>query len=73
MNRQTITLKMLPSANFATFGVSVMAYVKKVDRDDGSPAYAIYAADGTRLGIETSERTAMLAIQQQNLFPVMVQ
>lgn len=73
MNRQsTVTLKLAATADFSTFGNSVIAYVRKVD-DGGKTMFAFYGANGERLGTEPSEMAAIHAIQQMNLFPVVVQ
>ena len=72
MNKQTLTIRLDHSGDFATFGVSVMAYVKKTEVD-GKPAYVVCSANGTALGTETSEAGAMLCARMNNLFPVAVQ
>ena len=72
MNKQSLTLKLIHNGDFENFGVSVIAYVKKVDLA-GLTAYAIHGADGKSLGIEPTEAMALSVAQQRNLFPVMVQ
>jgi len=72
MNNHSVTLKLAHTADFAAFGMAVMAYVKKIEID-GQTVYAVHSADGAPLGIEHDERMAMLVAQQKNLFPVSVQ
>ena len=73
MNRQTsVTLKLAATADFATFGTSVIAYVRKID-DGGKTSFVFFGANGEKLGAEQSETAAIQAIQQMNLFPVVVQ
>ncbi|NBX66289.1 MAG: DUF1150 family protein [Proteobacteria bacterium] len=73
MNKNTsVTLKLAATSDFASFGNAVIAYVRKVD-DNGKTIYAIYSANGEQLAIEQSETSALQAIQQMNLFPVVVQ
>jgi hypothetical protein len=62
----------MKTADFAAFGVPVVAYVKRVDLG-GIHAYALHGADGEPLSIEASEDMAALAARQKNLMPVMVQ
>ncbi len=73
MNRpHVVTIKFAPTSDFASFGQSVVAYVKKIDLA-GATAYSIHGADGVSLGIESNEHLAMLAAKQLNLIPVTVQ
>ncbi len=73
MNKnQTVTLKIVHTGDFATFGQAIVAYVRKVDCD-GNQVFSLHGADGEQLGIEPTEQQAMLAAQQMNLFPVVVQ
>jgi hypothetical protein len=64
--------KTMKKADFANFGVPVVAYVRRVELG-GFTAYALHGADGEPLGIEVSEDLAALAARQHNLMPVMVQ
>lgn len=68
----TVTLKVANTGDFATFGHTVIAYVKKMDID-GQEAYAIFGANGEKIGAEPSENLAMITAQHMNLFPVVVQ
>lgn len=73
MNKNTsVTLKLAATSDFASFGNSVIAYVRKIE-EDGKVIYAIHGANGEQLAIEHSETGAMQAIQHMNLFPVVVQ
>lgn len=73
MNKGTsVTLKIAATSDFATFGTSVIAYVRKIE-DGGKTLYAIHGANGEHLATEASEGAAMQAIQHMNLFPVVVQ
>ncbi len=78
MNNQSFkttvnAIKAMKSTEFASLGVPVVAYVKRVDLTDGMSAYALHGADGAPLGMEASEALAALAARDKNLLPVMVQ
>jgi hypothetical protein len=72
MNKQPQNPKIMRSVDFATFGVPVVAYVKRIDLN-GIRAYALHGADGEALGIEASEDLAALAARHKNLLPVLIQ
>lgn len=57
--------------DFARFGVPVIAYVKPVELK-GHRFFALYSADGTRLGTEDTEMGATRAAHERNLLPVIV-
>ena len=63
----------MKNAEFANFGVPVVAYVKKVQLVNGITAYALHGADGAPIGIEANEDLATLAVRHKNMMPVMVQ
>ena len=64
--------RFMKPADFAAFGVPVVAYVKRIDLE-GTTAYAVHGADGEPLAIEASEDLAALHAKHRNLLPVMVQ
>lgn len=66
-------IRELKRAEFANFGVPVVAYVKRVQLVGGITAYAVHGADGEPLGIEANEDLAALSVRQKNMLPVMVQ
>jgi hypothetical protein len=68
----TVTVKFAPTSDFASFGQSVVAYVKKIDMG-GTLLFSIHGADGETLGVEANEHAAMVAAQQLNLIPVTLQ
>ncbi|MBU6234253.1 MAG: hypothetical protein KGQ41_00265 [Alphaproteobacteria bacterium] len=72
MKTQTVTLKLAATGDFANFGQSVVAYVKKT-HEEGADAYTIYGANGERIAAEDTEAHAMQTAQGMNLFPVVVQ
>jgi len=49
-------------------GVAQIAYVKPV-LVNGTPAFAIHAADGTQMAVTTDCATAMAAIVQHEMHP----
>ncbi|MEI6984823.1 MAG: DUF1150 family protein [Rhodospirillaceae bacterium] len=61
----------LSSKDFASFGVDLVAYVKPVVVD-GSPSYAIHAADGTPLSLAACRAAAFASIRQHEMEPVSV-
>ncbi len=58
--------------DLAAWGVNDVAYIKTVDKDDGSSAYAIHAADGTQMATMNDRETAFAAVRQNDLEPVSV-
>ena len=59
-------LRALSANDFATLGMSDLAYVKPV-QVDGRPAYAIHAADGTQMAVVNDRELALAAIRQHDL------
>ncbi|HUA56382.1 MAG TPA: DUF1150 family protein [Candidatus Sulfotelmatobacter sp.] len=59
-------LRTLSPADFATLGMSDLAYVKSV-LVDGRIAYAIHAADGTNMAVVDDRGLAVAAIRQHDL------
>ena len=59
-------LRALSPNDFATLGMSDLAYVKPV-QVDGHPAYAIHAADGTQMAVVNDRELALAAIRQHDL------
>lgn len=68
----TVSVRFEAGADFSGFGQDVIAYVKKIDVD-GRSLYSVCGADGSVLGLESTEALAMLIARQRNLFPVVVQ
>lgn len=58
--------------DLAVWGVNDVAYIKTVHNDDGSRAYAIHAADGTKMASMSDRDTAFAAVRQNDLEPVSV-
>jgi hypothetical protein len=59
-------LRTLSPADFASLGMSDLAYVKPVEVD-GRSAYAIHAADGTQMAVVNERALAFAAIRQHDL------
>jgi len=62
-------IRHLSSREFFALGVQNIAYVKQVT-EDGAIAYAIHAADGSRLGIAPTRDLAIAALKQHDLEPL---
>ena len=62
---------MLTANDFEALGVQHMAFVKKVE-EGGSVQWAIFAADGTPIGIAPSRDVAFAAVRQHDLEPYSV-
>ncbi len=56
---------------FLALGSMHVAYIKMVTVD-GSPAYAIHAADGQELGVFDEREVAFVAARQNDLEPLSV-
>jgi hypothetical protein len=57
--------------DFAMLGMEDVAYVRRVEQDDG-PGYMIHAADGTLLAVMADRDVAFAAVRQNGLEPVSV-
>ena len=64
-------LRSITVRDLATLAIEELAYVKPVVVD-GEPAYAIHAADGTRLAVAGDREIAMVAVRLHELYPVSV-
>lgn len=73
MMNPTETLKDMKVTEFMNFGTPLVAYIKPIDLAGGIHAYAVHAADGEPLGIESSEDMAVIFARQKNLMAVKVQ
>ena len=71
--REESALRGMSVADFANFGVPVVAYVKPVIDDTGHKAYALHGADGVQIGVEDSMDLAALTARHKNLYPVLIQ
>ena len=69
MNTSLFRIQPLSSQDFAAFGVDLMAYVKPVSVD-GSPGYAIHAADGTPLTVVVGRANAYATVRRHEMEPV---
>ncbi|HZT51633.1 MAG TPA: DUF1150 family protein [Stellaceae bacterium] len=70
MNRGTM-LRAISPTEFAHFGLSDIAYVKRVIIDDES-VFAVHAADGTPMAVLRDRETAVAALLQHELEAVSV-
>lgn len=71
MNTTETYLRQLSSKELAALGMDHMAYIKVVSVN-GSVNYSIHAADGTPLTIMGERETAIAAVKQHDMEPVMV-
>lgn len=58
--------------DFAMHGIEQVAFVKAVTLDDGTPAFAIHAADGQQVAILADREVAIAAVKQNDLEPLSV-
>jgi len=66
-------LRSLSSTDFASLGMSDLAYVKPVVLEDDRTGYAIHAADGTQMAVVNDRSLAFAAIRQHDLEAVDIQ
>jgi hypothetical protein len=64
-------IRHLSTDELARLGVSQIAYVKPVMMN-GTPAFAIHAADGTPMAVTGSREVAISAILQHEMLPTLV-
>ncbi|HLS69585.1 MAG TPA: DUF1150 family protein [Kiloniellales bacterium] len=69
MDNNLHTLRHISSADFAAIGVNEIAYVRKVESDQGQ-LFGIFAADGTQLAMAASLDLAVAAIRQNDMEPM---
>jgi len=62
-------LRHISSSDFAALGLQDVAYVKPVVVD-GSPAFAIFAANGMPAGMVPTRDAALAAVREHGLEPV---
>ncbi len=66
MQYQEATLRQISPAALAVLGSMDTAYVRRVE-EEGTVLYAIYSADGQRLGEEESPEVALVIAKQNDL------
>lgn len=64
-------LTQLSVQDLAVLGMHDVAYVRRVELEDGT-AYMIHAADGTPMGVMRDRDVAFAAVRQEGLEPVSV-
>ncbi len=63
--------RQISAIDLVSLGLEYVAFVKPV-AIDGKKAYAIYAADGSQLGLAPGREAAFAAVLQNDLEPVSV-
>jgi hypothetical protein len=66
MQYQEATLRQISPAALAVLGSMDTAYVRQIE-EDGNTLFAIYSADGQRLGEEDSAEVALVIARQNDL------
>lgn len=66
-----VDIRHLTQTQLAGLGLSQIAYVRPVTVD-GAPRFAIHAADGTPMALTEDKPTALAAIVQHDMIPLMV-
>ncbi len=64
-------IRHLSAEQLARLGVSQIAYVRPVVVD-GEPGFSIHAADGTPMAVAGDRGTALAAIVQHDMIPLLV-
>jgi hypothetical protein len=62
---------LMSARELALFGMQDFAYIKQVIVD-GTPAYAIHAANGTQIAVLADRDVAFATVRQHDLEPVSV-
>jgi hypothetical protein len=68
---QMVDVRQMTPIQFAQLGVKQIAYVKPV-MFNGSPGFAIHAADGSPMAVAPQLETAIGAILQHDMLPTLV-
>ncbi|HXQ65732.1 MAG TPA: DUF1150 family protein [Alphaproteobacteria bacterium] len=71
MTEASDDLRTITSRELYVLGLQELAYVKKVS-EKGADAYAVFAADGTQLGLMATRELAFATLKQHDLEPVSV-
>ena len=66
-----IDIRHLTEMQLGRLGLSQIAYVRAVVVD-GTPGFAIHAADGTPMAVAGNRGTALAAIVQHDMIPLLV-
>lgn len=64
-------LRQISLSDLAALGLQGVGYIRPVAIDD-STAYAVFAADGTQIGVLPTREAALAAMRQHRLEPVSV-
>jgi hypothetical protein len=64
-------LRQISPSDLAALGLQGVGYIKPVVIDDAT-AYAVFAADGTQIGVLPTREAALVAMRQHRLEPVSV-
>ena len=64
-------LRSLTPRELYALGIQQLAYVKRVS-ENGTEAFAVFAADGSQLGVMATRELAFAALRQHDLEPVSV-
>jgi hypothetical protein len=64
-------LRQISPADLAALGLQGVGYLKPVAIDD-TMAYAVFAADGTQIGVLPTRQVALVAMREHGLEPVSV-
>lgn len=69
VERRVISVRALTPDMFGALGIGHIAYVRPI-RVDGEAAFAIHAADGTRMGVAPEQAVAFAAIREHAMEPL---
>jgi len=69
---EILDIRKLSTYQLSRLGVSQLAYIKQVQEEDGSTAFAIHAADGTPMALAGDCELAAAAIRQHDMIAALV-
>jgi hypothetical protein len=69
VERRVVSVRALTADMFGALGMGHIAYVRPI-RVDGVAAFAIHAADGTRMAVAPEAAVAIAAIRQHAMEPL---
>jgi len=64
-------IRQLSARELGMLGMNDVAYVKRVV-EEGKEAFAVYAADGTRMAVLADRNLALAAVRQNDMEPASV-
>lgn len=70
--QDAIDLRQLSSSQFAAVGLEQLAYIKKVQVEEGMFGFGVFSADGRQVAVVPSIEVAQALVRQHEMEPVLI-